>query len=465
MSGIYKSRLFNFLNRQKIRFSNQFGIALRNFQLAAETGVNILLYPVYLITRTGMSKRQQLESDSRPSKTQVKRNSGIPMLGDDLWADNEEDNLVSKTDRANAVLASTKADRMSSRLSQQGQDDSRNSPATAPIRFFRKMWNWAKTTPVATKLNLFGRANIVAANPTISSPTSTSDNSLSLLLSSSLSSEKESSAIQELIHRAIAYFFGNKRKSISGETKEALPSSQSPETAIIQSRPVNLSVIASPETTESKLTFFSKVNIWLEKIKSTLNDSSRSDIESSEPDSFAVQVLIRRAIAHFFGNKQKSISGKTQGVISSSPGLKRNYSVALPFSTFSLASESNTLSVSLPFTSWNLRLPSSLQKNLLLSDDSVNNLPIIDRKLMGAATVSLNICSESTLSINQTPQENLANIPLEFSSDFWEAEVISVGYAKSILEKILEFLDKITWWLEKQFVKLWQFVKKILSNN
>ena len=45
----------------------------------------------------------------------------------------------------------------------------------------------------------------------------------------------------------------------------------------------------------------------------------------------------------------------------------------------------------------------------------------------------------------------------------YQAEVVTVGYVKNFLERILEVLDQITWWIERQFLKLWQFFKKILS--
>ncbi len=51
-SGVYKSKLFNFLNRRSQQFINQSKIALRHVQVATIWGVQIALYPVYLLIQT-----------------------------------------------------------------------------------------------------------------------------------------------------------------------------------------------------------------------------------------------------------------------------------------------------------------------------------------------------------------------------------------------------------------------------
>ncbi|AFZ35729.1 hypothetical protein Sta7437_2180 [Stanieria cyanosphaera PCC 7437] len=64
----YKSRLFNFLNRQSIRLGGEIGKTVRQLKIATEFGVQILLYPVYLMVQAGRSTRQQLEQKAQPSK-------------------------------------------------------------------------------------------------------------------------------------------------------------------------------------------------------------------------------------------------------------------------------------------------------------------------------------------------------------------------------------------------------------
>ena len=476
MSGIYKSRLFNFLNRQKIRFSNQLGITLRHLQLAAETGVQILLYPVYMIARTSISVRQQLESNSQSSSQSSATNIGISRekisTVDELWLEEKNDNLKIGTHRIDSLTTSATNQKVNSRLSLPRQDNSDDSKTTTSIRFFQKILNWVKTSSVATRLNLFGEASIVYSSN----------------ISTTESSEQKSFNIQVLIQRAIAYFFGNKQTLISGKNQKNLPSTESPESGIIKSSQIISPIIKSPETKESQFSLVSQVSSWLEKVKTNIFHSHSLTTESAEQESFIIQILIQRAIAYFFGHKQIKIY----------QNINSNYVTSLPFSTFSLPVESKTLSFTLPFYSWNFKFPSCPKQDLYLSDNALtqdNGLSVIEPSLLEIKTISINTDWRKLLTINQfsseiiqdssclivtanfpptgiigqnslavTPDYNntlFSNIPLEFSSDLWEAEVITVGYAKNILERILEFLDKITWWIEKQFLKLWQFFQKI----
>ncbi|MBE9167775.1 hypothetical protein IQ238_09675 [Pleurocapsales cyanobacterium LEGE 06147] len=70
-SGPYQSRLFNLLNRYKIRWSDRVTQAVRQIQIATEWGIQTLLYPIYLMVQMGRSTRQQLEQ-------QVQSSSALP---------------------------------------------------------------------------------------------------------------------------------------------------------------------------------------------------------------------------------------------------------------------------------------------------------------------------------------------------------------------------------------------------
>ncbi len=143
----------------------------------------------------------------------------------------------------------------------------------------------------------------------------------------------------------------------------------------------------------------------------------------------------------------------------------------------------------MPFQSWNLKLLSRDSQDYDLLDSSLaqdNHSFIIEANSLEFTTIPNNIDWQRLFIDNNLfsdfnqdlsylvatdkfslaslkEQETLINIPLEFSSDLWEAEVITVGYVKNILEIILEFFDKIAWWIEQQILMVWQFFKKILS--
>ncbi|HEY9635589.1 MAG TPA: hypothetical protein V6D14_19455 [Coleofasciculaceae cyanobacterium] len=61
-SGRYQSRLFNFLNRQALRLTDQYDRTVRHLKVAATWGVQILLYPVYLLAQASLSVGRQLSS-------------------------------------------------------------------------------------------------------------------------------------------------------------------------------------------------------------------------------------------------------------------------------------------------------------------------------------------------------------------------------------------------------------------
>jgi hypothetical protein len=56
----YKSRLLNFLNRKAIQINDKLGKTIRYVKVATEWGVQILLYPVYLMVQSGRMAGRQL---------------------------------------------------------------------------------------------------------------------------------------------------------------------------------------------------------------------------------------------------------------------------------------------------------------------------------------------------------------------------------------------------------------------
>ncbi len=60
-NNFYKSRLFRFINRQYIKLNNQFEKTVRQFKVAASWGIQILLYPIYILVQTGRLGGKQLE--------------------------------------------------------------------------------------------------------------------------------------------------------------------------------------------------------------------------------------------------------------------------------------------------------------------------------------------------------------------------------------------------------------------
>ena len=56
----YKSRFFNFLNRQSLDLRERVSRGLRHLKLAAELGISILLYPIYLLVQVARLTERQI---------------------------------------------------------------------------------------------------------------------------------------------------------------------------------------------------------------------------------------------------------------------------------------------------------------------------------------------------------------------------------------------------------------------
>ncbi|WP_424100150.1 hypothetical protein [Moorena producens] len=70
-NGPYRSRLFNFINRQSQRFADQIQRTIRHLKVAGVWGGQILLYPVYLLVQASLSAGRQISSSVK---------AGLPQL-------------------------------------------------------------------------------------------------------------------------------------------------------------------------------------------------------------------------------------------------------------------------------------------------------------------------------------------------------------------------------------------------
>jgi hypothetical protein len=68
----YQSRLFNFLNRQSRRWLDRGERAVRHLKVATVWGVQILLYPAYMLVQTSLSVGRQLSASVRQGRSPLK---------------------------------------------------------------------------------------------------------------------------------------------------------------------------------------------------------------------------------------------------------------------------------------------------------------------------------------------------------------------------------------------------------
>jgi hypothetical protein len=71
-NGRYQSRLFNFLNKQSQRLTDQYDRTIRHIKVAAVWGAQILLYPVYMMVQAGLSAGRQLSQSAAAGWPQIK---------------------------------------------------------------------------------------------------------------------------------------------------------------------------------------------------------------------------------------------------------------------------------------------------------------------------------------------------------------------------------------------------------
>lgn len=71
-TGRYQSRLFNFLNKQSQRLTDQYDRTIRHLKVAAVWGAQILLYPMYMMVQAGLSAGRQLAQSAEAGWPQIK---------------------------------------------------------------------------------------------------------------------------------------------------------------------------------------------------------------------------------------------------------------------------------------------------------------------------------------------------------------------------------------------------------
>lgn len=218
-TGPYKSRLFNLINRQSILWGDRVEKTVRQLKVAAEWGVQILLYPIYLIVQAsrlvGLQLEQKLEhlqAQLPPSETELDSeavNSDKPITeilqAIESWlpAVLPEANspslhsqirglasllethsivLVTKDSQILDIFDRQQQDKLQQQIAWEVANYSRerrlaklaayqsarqlplisaNNPnILLPVRLFWRVMEWVQTSSVATSVNIFGEANL-----------------------------------------------------------------------------------------------------------------------------------------------------------------------------------------------------------------------------------------------------------------------------------------------------------------
>ncbi len=447
----YKSKLFNFVNRQSLRWRDRLIRSAQYFRLGVEWSVQILIYPIYLMVQAGRVTRKQLRRGFAPkalptdknkrvsatpkadqplnrvfqetqqclsqTKSQKKtknktQTSPIMIQGVASAMESHDLVLVAENNTIIDILSETQQTHLKKYIRleaanywyelKQNQKDNlgliqtlspKKDHVLPPIRWFWQVMGWMQTGTLAMSLDFFGESSLVPI---------THQNTISSLSIHSITSNKES----------------NTRSSLS-----------------------------------SSFSFNQKLQQWREHIKEKSNESLNIDNE----DPFRIEFLIYAAIDYFFNR-------------------------VIPHQQFTSISKQNTLQSSSeniddPWLSWNdsykevssVNIPASVQSSsTFLSQGNTSDYQAKKsfkkrKKRNQKSLIKSSANLQKKDNFNQSNHSDFlqSNHQIDKSSSYWvDTEAKSSGYIKHPLVRVLEWLDSAIHWLEKLVNRLTKFLQK-----
>ena len=506
----YKSRLFNFINRQTIRFQDKLGITIRQLRSATEMGVQLLLYPAYLMVQAGRVTRQQLEAKVQSSlllsaKEESESNSA------------SASNSVPLDEVLNLVEPWLEARENSDRTFAETIDVSPNNET----RDFVDPWlNFSPETnatpsevkeiqpsfapiPAQASLKIQGIASVLDSHQLVLvSPENRILNVLDqkqqkLLQQYLVKRQQQPNLLITTTRKVLASLptISKQSDSIPSPVKlfwqmlEWVQTSSVATTVNLfgESQLVSSTPVLPSNTTSSALP---NALIHLENTVTDLETSpfvpnsmtigslgdrvsrlspqaNLSGLTESQPNipanPFQIRAIIKAAIDYFYGR------------------IRGNSVTTLPTSARRIPLESKNISSYLPGKSLELNLPQAEDSSSWLSWNDIFSNTITSTvqprsseqqkgSIEASQSASLSANTANPLPSFPTSQEHdevftdityssSPDTQLETASDLLETEATTVGYVKHPLERILGILDYLIVWLEETFLKIWQLFK------
>jgi len=523
----YKSRILNFLNRQWLQFGDRAKTSLRQLQTATVWGMQLFAYPLYLLVQTSTIVGKKLQNQAvkllSPAKEQqttsvgsqptaVVLNSLHPWLegtpyqlfplpqtrasvGEKMqfWRKQQPSPappkitfpttpqpqerfknlsfltknqssltehyliqgvatyletgklvLVTTENYAVDLLSETQHEQLKQRIKillecyEQMQQPwwwrIASQPQRGrfhPLQWLSKLMIWIQTSAIAKRLNCFQESQLrfttgykeISQTPPFSAKTGfldRLDRALSRWENSQLSpvvdqirqwktqldQSDENNALLSLIRSAVDYFYGvNPENTLTGDANGQKSSQQG-----------------------SKL--LHPLNGLIEKGKALVHPSD------FEPDSLSIQQLIQAAMDHFFGQSHSRLTDTVAEETESSNE---------PWLTRADLFGENPSPPALASTSDEEKEDFSLAVSRYLTDDFSH---------------SALLCHEMAEVESATQEQPRVS---EESSQWWQAEAVSMGYEKHILARILAWLDRALLWLEETALKIWKWLSSRIS--
>ncbi|MBR8826292.1 MAG: hypothetical protein DSM107014_00055 [Gomphosphaeria aponina SAG 52.96 = DSM 107014] len=283
-NGPYKSRVFNFINRQYIRSLDRLGKTVRQLKSLGAWGVQIMLYPVYLLVQIGRLVGRQLGQRIEQIQAQLPSETGLEQPDKPLqavlqtvkpWLCAEKNQpllpespggkliihgvatlletrglvLVTTENQILPVLTQEQQQKLQQRMSWEianfcreqrlNQTSVRRLPRITtnnphlfgPVQLFWQVMSWMQRGSVAIAIDLFGESHLVVSSPCflpapIHPPLpangflATLDHTVADLEVQQLSPGKTASYLQALIKAAVDYFFQKNKRQGQLGSKE-----------------------------------------------------------------------------------------------------------------------------------------------------------------------------------------------------------------------------------------------------
>lgn len=98
-TGRYQSRLFNFLNKQSQRLTDQYDRTIRHLKVATVWGAQILLYPIYMMVQGGLAAGRGLAQSAEAGWPQIKALTNTKPLETPPTADTPIEKILEEINR------------------------------------------------------------------------------------------------------------------------------------------------------------------------------------------------------------------------------------------------------------------------------------------------------------------------------------------------------------------------------
>ena len=532
----YKSKLFNFVNRQSLELRDHLSRVVRRLRVTAEWGAQILAYPLYLFVQAGRTVRRQLGQTVERISLSSEEISSLPLNSDrplnkvlqeiEPWLASSEflsgeevtqtetdgDNFTRKftiqgiaSVLDNCYLVLVKSNNQTIDFLSPNQQEilqkliqvetanywyarrfkltqSRKTPGLIssfstnpqnvlpPVRWFWQGMRWMQTSPMATRLNLFGESFLRVK---------IEDQPVSSLVKQSSSLDVK--YLKTVIHKVTNYFHRySQSKQLFSETNKSI-------NVYSTSRLTSLSSLQKKSELFQDKTISYNVNP-IKRIGQKLHRWINRSLMEETNNPFQIKMLIFTAIDYILGKKSSDFKLKTNqslktinsNFLSSDLCLHKNKFTNqntdnIWLSWDDLYAEETTLNSSKHSTILSVPSPQAYKKEIYLkkeikiplehqSKQKRNNKNREIRPVVPSISdvkIKQNFMERISPTYPTLKKENFQDHLSKILPNWIETEAKSTGYVKHPLESILGWLDMLISWLEKLGNKLWKSLRKL----